>query len=367
MESCAIPYKMNVLKNFLSLELPEDVQFLEYVWIDGSGEYTRSKRMEIKGPTPALKDLTIWNYDGSSTGQAEGHDSEVLLKPVAIYRDPFMRGDHKMVMCEALDPAGNPVRGNKRTACAQTIAKIVDEHEPWFAMEQEWVLLDGTTCKPVGWPVNGYPEPQGPYYCGAGGGRENGRDVAMAHYNACRYAGIQMSGLNGEVLPGQWEFQCGPSVGIKMADDLWMARYLLNRVAAMFGYKVTLDPKPVPGDWNGSGAHMNFSTKSTRAANGITVIEKYIERLKQNHQKHIQVYDPKGGLDNQRRLTGEHETASINTFSSGIAARNASIRIPRKVASSGCGYMEDRRPSSNADPYSVIDALMKTCVLQSWE
>lgn len=291
----------------------------------------------------------------------------MLLKPVAIYNDPFMRGEHKLVLCESLDPSGKPVKGNHRTTCASAMAKVVDTHQPWFAMEQEWVLFDGQTDKPIGWPSNGYPPPQGPYYCGAGGGRENGRDIAQAHYQACRYAGIRLSGMNGEVLPGQWEFQCGPSLGMKMADDLWMARYLLNRIAGIAGYKVSLDPKPIPGDWNGSGAHMNFSTKQTRDPNGIVAIHEYIENLKANHSRHIKMYDPSGGSDNRRRLTGLHETASIDQFSWGVAARDASIRIPRKVEAEKCGYLEDRRPASNANPYCVIEALVKSCMIGSWD
>lgn len=281
-----------------------------------------------------------------------------------MYNDPFNPGPHRLILCESMDPSGKPVKGNHRHTCAQAMNQA-SSSEPWFAMEQEWVLLDGTTSRPIGFPPNGYPDPQGPYYCGAGGGRENGRDIAVAHYDACRYAGIKLSGLNGEVMPGQWEFQCGPAVGMKMADDLWVARYILNRIAGEAGYKVTLDPKPVSGNWNGSGAHMNFSTKQTRASNGYSVIEKYIERLKGQHQKHIQLYDPRGGQDNQRRLTGEHETASIHSFSWAVAARDVSIRVPRKVAQEKCGYLEDRRPASNADPYCVIRALVETCMLET--
>lgn len=92
-------------------------------------------------------------------------------------------------------------------------------------------------------------------------------------------------------------------------------------------------------------------------------IEKAIERLSKHHERHIQAYDPKQGKDNERRLTGFHETSSIHDFSAGVANRGASIRIPRHVAEEGKGYLEDRRPSSNCDPYSVSEVLVRTVCL----
>lgn len=94
------------------------------------------------------------------------------------------------------------------------------------------------------------------------------------------------------------------------------------------------------------------------------VIEESIEKLAKRHRYHIRAYDPKGGLDNARRLTGRHETSSIDEFSAGVANRGASIRIPRSVGQDKKGYFEDRRPSANCDPYAVTEALVRTCLLK---
>ena len=236
-----------------------------------------------------------------------------------------------------------------------------DDH-PWFGMEQEYTILD-TDRHPFGWPKNGYPGPQGPYYCGVGANKVFGRDVVEAHYRTCLYAGIKISGTNAEVMPAQWEFQVGPCEGISMGDDLWMARYFLHRVAEDFNVVVSLDPKPIPGDWNGAGMHTNFSTVSMREPGGLKVIEGAIEKLARNHVAHIKAYDPHGGKDNERRLTGLHETSSIHDFSAGVANRGTSIRIPRGCAEEGQGYLEDRRPSSNADPYVVSQIMVETICL----
>merc|ERR1712190_475460 len=214
-------------------------------------------------------------------------------------------------------------------------------HHPWFGIEQEYTLLDQDG-HPFGWPKNGFPGPQGPYYCAVGASNVYGRDIVEAHYRACLYAGIRVSGTNAEVMPAQWEYQVGPTEGIDMGDDLWVSRYLLQRVAEEFGVVVSFDPKPMAGDWNGAGAHTNFS---------------------KHHIRHIKAYDPNEGKDNERRLTGLHETSSIHDFSAGVANRGCSIRIPRGVAEERKGYLEDRRPSSNCDPYQVTEVLVKTCCL----
>jgi len=230
---------------------------------------------------------------------------------------------------------------------------------PWFGLEQEYTLFDADG-SPFGWPKGGFPGPQGPYYCGVGTGKVFARDLIEAHYRACLYAGINISGINAEVMPAQWEFQVGPCEGISMGDHLWMARFLLTRVAEEWGVKVSFHPKPLTGEWNGAGCHSNFSTKAMREPGGMKYIEEAIEKLSKRHDEHIAVY----GEDNDMRLTGRHETGHISTFSSGVANRGASIRIPRHVATQGYGYLEDRRPASNVDPYRVTGAIVETtCVL----
>merc|ERR1712055_225744 len=301
-----------VLDRYLSLPQGNRVQAL-YIWIDGTGEGLRSKTKTLEKKPKSVSELPIWNYDGSSTYQAEGSNSDTYLHPVKMYPDPFRRGDNIIVMCDTYKYNKEPTDTNHRKLCNEVMDKAKDQH-PWFGIEQEYTLLDQDR-HPFGWPKNGFPGPQGPYYCGVGASRVYGRDIVEAHYRCCLYAGINISGTNAEVMPGQWEFQVGPCEGISMGDDLWMARYLLERVAEEFGVVVTLDPKPMDGDWNGAGAHCNFSTKAMREAGGMEHIEAAIEKLRTRHSRHIIEYDPNEGKDNKRRLTGKHETSSINDFS----------------------------------------------------
>jgi glutamine synthetase len=354
-----------LLDRYTSLELPDGKIIATYIWIDGTGEHLRCKDRTLDFIPTNPKELPVWNYDGSSTFQADGHNSDVYLYPVAIYKDPFRRGNNILVLCETFKYDGTPLETNKRKSCVETVNKCKDE-EPWFGIEQEYTLLD-IDGRPLGWPKNGFPGPQGPYYCGVGADKVFARDIVDAHYRACLYAGVKICGTNAEVMPAQWEFQVGPCLGVSIGDDLWMARFLLHRITEEFGIVATLDPKPMIGDWNGAGAHTNVSTKKTRAPNGIVEIHAAIDKLSKCHEAHIRAYDPRGGKDNERRLTGRHETSSIHDFSAGVAHRGASIRIPRGVSDDGKGYFEDRRPSSNCDPYSVVDRILKTICLDQFE
>jgi glutamine synthetase len=349
------------LARYLALSQGESVQAM-YIWIDGSGEGLRCKTKTLDKEPKAASDLPIWNFDGSSTGQAQGHDSDVYLYPVALYRDPFRGGKNKLVLCETYKHTKLPAETNKRFTCKQVMDKAKD-FKPWFGMEQEYTLLDADR-HPLGWPKNGYPGPQGPYYCAVGTNNVFGRDIIESHYRTMLYAGINCSGTNAEVMPAQWEFQVGPNEGITMGDELWLARFLLHRVAEEYNVVVSLNPKPIEeGDWNGAGCHTNFSTAAMRLEGGLTAIEEAIQKLSKQHVRHIQQYDPTGGKDNARRLTGRHETASIHDFSAGLANRGASIRIPRQVGEEKRGYLEDRRPASNCDPYSVTEVIVRTCCL----
>lgn len=327
----------------------------EYVWIGGDGEMLRSKCKTLNKQPLTIVDLPIWNFDGSSTGQASGDDSEVFLHPVKIYKDPLRGGDHILVMCKCVLPNGKPAKCNNREY-AEDVFKHRMHEDPWYGIEQEYTMfsLDGVT--PLGWPTNGYPAPQGPYYCGNGAGRIVGRNIVDEHYLACLHAGINISGTNAEVMLGQWEYQVGPTSGLDSGDDVWMSRFLLYRIAEKHNVIISLDPKPMKGDWNGAGCHTNYSTKSMREIKNN--YHKVIDSLSKKHQEHIEVY----GKGNERRLTGKHETSSMEKFSAGVANRGCSIRIPRDTDKNGIGYIEDRRPSSNMDPYLVTAIIAETTI-----
>ena len=325
----------------------------EYIWIDGT-EPSPSLRSKTKVLADG-SDLPIWGFDGSSTNQAPGANSDCVLRPVYSCPDPISGGDNKLVMCEVLLPDMSPHPTNNRAACAEVASKF-ENQESWFGIEQEFTLFEADGKQPLGFPEGGFPEAQGPYYCSVGANHNFGRDVSEAHATACIDAGIGIAGTNAEVMPGQWEFQVGPLGPLEVSDQLWLARWLLYRIGEDYEISATLDPKPVKGDWNGAGAHTNFSTKSMREPGGIKIIEEACEKLAKTHQEHINAY----GADNDQRLTGMHETCSINEFRYGVSDRGASIRIPMATANDGYGYLEDRRPSANMDPYIVCTMLIET-------
>jgi len=350
-----------VFNHYMTLDQGASIQ-AEYVWIGGSGSDLRCKTKTLFGvnKVTSLDQLPVWNFDGSSTGQAPGKDSEVYLKPVAFYPDPFRRGNNILVLCECCLPDGKltPIPTNTRNEAAKLMAAAAD-HVPWFGIEQEYTLFHADMHTPFGWPKNGYPRPQGPFYCSAGAENAYGRRIVEAHYRACLFSGLNISGINAEVMPGQWEYQIGPCTGIQSGDHVIMSRYLLTRVCEDFGVVVSFDPKPMPGDWNGAGCHTNYSTKAMREEGGYDEIIKAVEKLGKKHQEHMAVY----GSGNERRLTGAHETAPIDKFSYGVAHRGASVRIPRQAKLEGKGYFEDRRPASNMDPYVVTSKIVKTTIL----
>lgn len=332
----------------------------EYIWIDGQTPTAklRSKTKILAGPVSRLADIPEWGFDGSSTEQAEGSNSDCQLKPVFYCKDPIRKGNHILVLCEVLNADGSVHVSNTR-AHLKEVETMYASEEAWFGIEQEYTFFDGA--KPLGWPDHGFPGPQGNYYCGVGADEVFGRDIVEEHMEACLEAGLELSGINAEVMPGQWEFQIGPLGPVEVSDQIWIARWLLYRIAEAHGVSATLYPKPVKGDWNGAGAHTNFSTKAMRTVGGIDVITAACEKLSRRHADHIAVY----GAHNQERLTGLHETCSIDEFRYGVSDRGASIRIPLATNTVGYGYLEDRRPAANMDPYRVTAAIMKT-VCGSW-
>jgi glutamine synthetase len=328
----------------------------EYIWVDGTMP-TAKLRSKTKIMEDGKKDLPIWGFDGSSTNQAPGDKSDCVLKPVFSCPDPIRGGDNILVMCEVLYIDMKPHATNTRRKCANVAKKYADQ-EMIFGIEQEYTFFkDG---RPYGFPFGGFPAPQGGYYCGVGADEVYGRDVVEAHLDACLAAGLHISGINAEVMPGQWEFQVGPVAAPEVADQLWIARWLLYRTAEDFPTKsgnfvsVTLDPKPVKGDWNGAGCHTNFSTVEMRENYEACIAA--AEALGTRPALHIANY----GVGIEDRLTGQHETASYKQFSYGVSDRGASIRIPWQVAVDRKGYIEDRRPNANMDPYLVTKLIVET-------
>lgn len=327
----------------------------EYIWLDGVNPtaHLRSKTKILGSAVQNLSDIPEWGFDGSSTQQAEGKFSDCLLRPVRVAPDPIRGNQHMLVLCEVFNADGSVHPSNTRAAL-RALAEKYQAEECWFGIEQEYTLFKGI--RPLAWQETGEPGPQGPYYCGVGADKIYGRPLVEAHMRAALTAGLTLFGINSEVMPGQWEFQIGPAGPLEVGDEMWLSRWLLERLGEDFGITVILAPKPVPGDWNGAGAHTNFSTKAMRSAGGIKVIEAACEKFKAKHAEHIAVY----GEHNEERLTGKHETCSINEFRYGVSDRGASIRIPMATANAGMGYLEDRRPAANMDPYQVCARIMET-------
>ena len=316
----------------------------EYIWLDGYEPEAnlRSKVKVTDGEPPE------WSFDGSSTLQAEGGSSDCILIPVEQYENPTNEGS--LVMCQVQTGEHETHPSNSRAA-----ADAVVRDEWWFGFEQEYFLTnpDGTI---LGWEDGTPSRPQGEYYCAVGAANVKGREISEAHLDACLDAGIELTGTNAEVALGQWEYQC-LGKGIKAGDDLWVSRYLLHKVAEEFGVSVNIHPKPKTGDWNGSGMHTNFSNEAMRTSGSEEMFTSMCEKLGAVHEEGISLY----GSDNDMRLTGLHETQSIDQFSYGVSDRGASIRIPiYTVEHNWNGYLEDRRPASNADPYKIISHIVGT-------
>jgi len=316
---------------------------LEYIWLDGykPTQMMRSKTLVVSDFDGKLENCPTWNFDGSSTDQASGNDSDCLLKPVFICPDPQRKNGH-LVMTEVMNANGTPHASNGRATIDD------DDEEFWFGFEQEYVLWDLDHHTPMGFPAPGYfPPPQGPFYCSVGAEFVVGRQLVEEHLDACIEADLNIEGINAEVMKGQWEYQIFAKGAKEAGDQVWMARYLAERVGEKYGVRINLHPKPVKGDWNGSGMHANFSNGMMRTCGDEQIFTEICEAFGNTIQEHIAVY----GADNDQRLTGHHETQSIDKFSYGISDRGASIRIPVSTIDNGWkGRLEDRRPASNADP-----------------
>lgn len=338
---------------------------LEYIWLDGNKDEpnlrSKTKVVDVKeldgwhgdavtGAVPNTTSLPMWGFDGSSTEQAEGNYSDCLLLPVKVVPDPYRhKGEGFLVMCEVLDADTEEAHESNQRA---KIEEYVDG-DLWFGFEQEYFFMNPETGRPLGFPKQGYPAPQGKYYCGVGNVNVKSRNIVEKHMDLCIEAGLNITGVNGEVAIGQWEYQIFGKGEKDAADSLWLSRYLLQRLGEQFGVNVEFHPKPEQGDWNGSGMHTNFSSRRMRDSS-IGIGSDLFDILADRHVYHIENY----GAYNELRLTGLHETQHIEQFSYGVSDRGASIRIPQSTENNGgVGYLEDRRPASNADPYRVVRVL----------
>lgn len=347
---------------------------LEYIWLDGSNPQRLRSKTKIAKIVDSMNpsDYPVWSFDGSSTMQAEagkGKNTDCLLKPVFVTRDPFRSKYDRLVLCEVLNPDGTPHKTNHRRSLVEKLVELdlnenSDKNDlPWFGWEQEYTLTHKPHMPfgegiglPLGFQLDKTPRAQGDYYCGIGADTVVGREIVEEHMNLCMEIGLDISGINAEVLLGQWEFQIGPVTALNGSDQLWISRYILDRVAERHNVNVSLHPKPIKGDWNGTGCHVNFSSKEMREEGGLDLIKETIVKLESNHMEHIEVY----GLHNEERLTGAHETSGIHEFSFGYSTRDTSIRIPAQAIVENKGYFEDRRPASNCNPYQVALRMLQT-------
>lgn len=360
------------------------IYIAEYIWTDADDNF-RSKSKTIIIPTPIdpppktkseliniLKDISLydeWSYDGSSTGEAKGNSSEVILKPVSIFIDPFRGDPNVLVLCDTYNPLTNEPMDTCFRPWAKSIFDKNTDQEPWYGLEQEFFIMQQndthsrTSICPLGFnkdtslPI---PNPQGQYYCSIGSNNAFGRQIVEKAYQLCLKSGVNISGMNAEVAPGQWELQIGPCKGIVAGDNLQITRYILHRVGELYNVQINYDPKPIKGDWNGSGCHTNFSTQKMREGTedktGLEYIQEAIKQLEIKHDDHMKNY----GKGNEERMSGKHETASYNSFSYGVADRSASIRIPQNTQTNKKGYFEDRRPAANVNPYVVTAKILET-------
>lgn len=350
-----------VMDRYIRLPVPCNKVLATYCWIDGSAINMRCKD-RILNCTPYAADAAPgWAFDGSSTGQATTDNSDTSLKPAAVYKDPFRLEPHVLVLSEVYMGDGSPAATNHRKFC-NDLCEFHKAEEPWFGLEQEYTMLDMDGWG-LGWPKGGgFPAVNYEFsYCGVGAKYIAGRDISEAHTKSCLYAGCDFEGTNAEVMFACWEWQIGTTIGIKAPDDMWMSRYIMSRVAEDYGVVITYHPKPMGPKHPGVGMHHNFSTKKMRNDGGYQFILDCIKRLEKNHMKHMKNY----GNDeqtNRMRLSGKFETAPFEQFSWGIANRKSSIRLQRNIEKKGKGFMEDRRPAGDCDPYLVCGLLMDTCL-----
>jgi glutamine synthetase len=326
---------------------------LVYVWLDGykpePNLRSKLKITFIEYPH-SIAFYPEWSFDGSSTKQAEGSLSDCYLKPVRIYLPKNITELSTVyVFCEVMDTNDKPHSSNDRALLGN------DDSDFWVGFEQEYFIRSGKQKEILGFERKGYVEPQGMYYCGIGG-QMAGRKISEEHLDMCLEYGINIEGTNAEVALGQWEYQIFRKGKLYAADELWMSRYFLFLIAEKYGYDIELHPKPLSIGWNGSGLHTNFSDKRMREDGVKNYYDSIFKTFDSRASIHIENY----GSENDKRLTGQYETQSINKFTWGVSDRGASIRLPKTLPDTWKGYLEDRRPAANANPYKVIHVIYES-------
>lgn len=349
-----------------NVNIIEKTYQIEYIWFGSNGEFRSKVRIIRSQPNQINRHLsTRWSYDGSSTGQATTEASEITLVPVAHYEDRSKKR-YFYLLCdsvrETVDENGQITQAtnlSERSRLADLLNNTeVSTLDIWFGFEQEFFIRDQYSL---------IATEQGPFYCGVEVPRDSNpvsrsnrvleqvRPLTEAIVARCMDIGVNLTGWNLEVAPGQTEIQVF-GAGIKACDDLMMMRYMAHRVLAEHTMVPDFSPKPLGPDWNGSGLHTNVSTAQTRAEGGMDAIRTYMQRMEERHAEHISVY----GEGNEQRLTGQHETSSMERFTWGVGNRASSVRIPTETARNGRGYFEDRRPAANANPYAIARVMMET-------
>tara|TARA_Y100000310_G_scaffold206955_1_gene207393 strand:- start:518 stop:1525 length:1008 start_codon:yes stop_codon:yes gene_type:complete len=325
----------------------------EYIWLDGTEPTAqlRSKTKIIKSSVSMRDTPPVWGFDGSSTNQAPGDASDCVLNPVYTCPDPIRGGNDILVLCEVLNTDKTPHETNTRKVC-EAVHEVYKDQQMLFGLEQEYTFFN--SIRPLGFANKAAQKEQGDFYCGVGPDNIFGRTIVEEHLDACLKAGLTISGINAEVMPGQWEFQVGPLPALRVSDQLTVARWLLMRIAENHGVTVSFTGKPAAGDWNGAGCHANVSTLEMRRSYAACVDA--CVALGERASYHIENY----GHGIEQRLTGKHETCSYEEFRYGVSDRGASIRIPWQVERDQKGYIEDRRPNANCDPYVVTRLLTET-------
>lgn len=323
----------------------------EYIWLDAKGTPRSKTRMLPDGVlgVSVAEDLPSWQYDGSSTGQAELGSSDVLLRPVRIFRNPFSSSGRALwILCETFADPTTPHPTNYRARAREVFAET-SSLSLQFGFEQEFFCAEG-----------GFNEEElslysSNAYCGAGYDAVRIRGFMEEAERHALGMGLSITGKNMEVVPGQGEFQVFGS-DLNACDHLVLLRYLLLRQGEVSKLHVTFAPKPYPS-LNGSGCHTNISTAQTRSEGGLEAIHKILQHgLMPDHTSFMEVW----GEDNDKRMTGDCETSDPSKFTWNERNRGASVRIPLLTVLNGKGYFEDRRPASSMDPYQVSSHLAKS-------